>query len=501
MRAPESLQTLIDYGVLDEVVRPLMSGKEAQVYVVVAGGRECVAKVYKEAMRRNFKQRTEYTEGRRTRNTRDQRAMQKRTKHGRQQDESAWRNTEVDMIYRLRDAGVRVPEPINYVDGVLVMELVEDAEGHPASRLGDLEFTPAEAAEIHDKLIREVIRMLCAGVIHGDLSEFNVLVGVDGPVLIDFPQSVDPASNPSAGKLLLRDVENLDRFLARFSPGRRVRLLGPEIWSLFQANRLKPDTKLTGTYQAPQGKANTDEVFALIEDARLEAQRRSGSDGWDEDLEDAREAPSLRRAAPSTSPSAAAPAPLPRPRRVFVDFSKEARPARKPAAKPPRDHRGGASAAPDRAGAKAKRDAASAGPQPTREGARTGPGRGEGAESPSARRKRRRSRRPRTGIAPAGEDRAETRGAQRADDRGEHGRKPQAEHRRGLQAEQRRGPRDESRGAARSDAGSGNRGDATRGVRRTSAPAAPGTQREDAGSGARSPRRRRRRRTSSRPTE
>jgi RIO kinase 1 len=276
MKTPESLSTLVDHGIIEEVIRPLMSGKEAQVYVVLAGGEECVAKVYKEASQRTFKHRSEYTEGRRTRNSRDQRAVSKRTRHGRRQDEAAWRSTEVDVIHRLYGAGVRVPRPIDFVDGVLVMELVEDAHGDPAPRLGDLRFGAKEAHEIYQKLIREVVGMLCAGTIHGDLSDFNVLMGVEGPVLIDFPQAVDPAHNQNARKLLLRDVENLHHFLGRFSPGRRRRPLGQEMWSLYESNRLTPETELRGDYRAPKGTADTAEVLALIDDANLDEQRRRG---------------------------------------------------------------------------------------------------------------------------------------------------------------------------------------------------------------------------------
>lgn len=308
MKAPESLETLLDYGIIQEVVRPLMSGKEAQVYLVVAGGTECVAKVYKEASQRTFKHRSDYTEGRRTRNSRDQRAMTKRTRHGRQKDEDAWRSTEVDMIYRLRDAGVRVPAPFNFVEGVLVMELVKDAEGRAASRLGDLSFSPAEAREIYEQLIREVIRMLCAGVIHGDLSVFNVLMAADGPVVIDFPQAIDPTHNRNGEKIFLRDVENLQRFIARFDPAAPLLPYGQEIWQLFQANRLRPDTELTGGYRAPEGKADTSEVMSLIEDAqRDEARRRRGprsedDDEEEEDFRQARQAPvSFRKVVDFTS--------------------------------------------------------------------------------------------------------------------------------------------------------------------------------------------------------
>ncbi len=281
MKTPESLETLVDYGIIQEVIRPLMSGKEAHVYVVVSGGEECVAKVYKEATERTFKHRIEYTEGRRTRNTRDQRAINKRTRHGRRQDEAAWRNAEVDTLYRLRSGGVRVPEPINYVDGVLVMELVKGADGHPAPRLGDVEFEAAEANDVYQKLIREVVRMLCAGVIHGDLSEFNVLMGADGPVVIDFPQSVDPSKNQNARKLLLRDVENLHRFQARHCPKQKLRPYAEEMWALYEKNQLAPDTQLAGNYIAPSGDTNMDEVLALIEDANQDEQMRREARGDD----------------------------------------------------------------------------------------------------------------------------------------------------------------------------------------------------------------------------
>lgn len=319
MRAPESLQTLIEYGIIQEVIRPLMSGKEAQVFIVVSEGVECVAKVYKEAMNRTFKHRSDYTEGRKTRNTRDQRAINKRSQHGRKKDEDAWRSTEVDMIYRLRDAGVRVPEPMNFVEGVLVMELVKDAHGEAAPRLGDLDYSPAEAKAIYDQLLKEVVRMLAAGVIHGDLSDFNVLMAGDGPVVIDFPQSIDPTHNPNGEKLLLRDVENLHRFLTRFAPEEEIRPYGQEIWKLFQANKLRPDTKLTGVFAAPEGKVNTNELIGLIEEANKdEARRRAGPKTTLDDDDEFEAARDALAAAPPTF-------------RKVVDFSQERKP--RPAAR------------------------------------------------------------------------------------------------------------------------------------------------------------------------
>ena len=338
MKAPESLETLVEYGIVQEVLRPLMSGKEAQVYVVLSAGTPCVAKVYKEATHRNFKHRADYTEGRRTRNTRDQRAMAKRTTHGKKRDEDAWRSTEVDMIYRLRDAGVRVPEPLNFVEGVLVMELVLGANGEPAPRLGDQDYTPAEAQAIYDSLMRDVVKMLCAGVVHGDLSEFNVLMSGDGPVVIDFPQSVDPTQNPNSEKLFLRDVANLHRFLARYAPDAPIRPYGEEIWKLFQANKLKPDTKLTGSYRAPRGKVDTSEVMALIDDAQRDANRRAGRrDGDDEgpsDVLDGVVPPSVGGAESSERVEAAGAAGTGggiAPMRRVVDFTQERKAAARPA--------------------------------------------------------------------------------------------------------------------------------------------------------------------------
>jgi RIO kinase 1 len=279
MRIPDSLVPLVDYGIVQDVVRPLMSGKEAEVFIVVSGGKYCVAKVYKEAQNRTFKHRAEYTEGRKVRNSRDQRAIANRSKHGRAQDEAAWRSTEVDMIHRLHAAGVRVPVPYAFIDGVLVMELILDADGNPAPRLAELAFDAAGAEAMFDRLMREVQRMLCAGVVHGDFSDFNVLVSADGPVVIDFPQSVDTAHNTNARKLLLRDVDNLHRFLAQFAPHARRLPYAEEMWELFQQNALTPDTRLTGRYRPSERRANTHAVLELIQDANYDERKRRDSLG------------------------------------------------------------------------------------------------------------------------------------------------------------------------------------------------------------------------------
>ncbi|MBL9102667.1 MAG: phosphotransferase [Myxococcales bacterium] len=276
MRTPKALETLVEYGIVEEVLRPLMSGKEAHVYLVRSGGELRVAKIYKDAEQRSFKQRSEYTEGRTTRNTRDRRAMAKHTRHGRRQDEAAWRSAEVDAIYRLMAAGVRVPVPYHFIDGVLIMELVRDHEGQPASRLGDLVYAPEVARRIFDILLESVVKMLCAGIVHGDLSEFNVLMAADGPVIIDFPQAVDPASNASARKLLIRDVDNLLRFLGRHFHGVRPLPYAQEMWELYQQNRLFPETILRGRVARSERPAATGDVLALIGEANREHRRRTG---------------------------------------------------------------------------------------------------------------------------------------------------------------------------------------------------------------------------------
>jgi RIO kinase 1 len=271
MKTPPGLQALIDDGVIDRVLRPLKSGKEASVYVVDAGGEVRCAKVYKDMAQRSFQQRTLYQEGRKVRGSREARAMGKATRYGRKQQEVAWKNAEVDALYQLRDAGVRVPEPFGYVHGVLVMELVADASGHSAPRLGEVDLTPEQARDFHRFLVREVVKMLCAGLIHGDLSEYNVLVGGEGPVIIDFPQVVSAAGNNASRRLLLRDVNALTARLGRYAPELLDTWYGEEMWALYEAGTLHPDTELTGLFTHDASHVDVDSVRHAIEDARQEA--------------------------------------------------------------------------------------------------------------------------------------------------------------------------------------------------------------------------------------
>jgi len=274
MKVPARLQTLMAEGLIDSVLRQLKSGKEADVYVVRCGEETCAAKVYKEANKRGFRQAVDYTENRKVRNSRQTRAMAKRTNFGRQQQEAAWQSAEVDALHRLAAAGVRVPRPINFHDGVLLMELVVDGHGDAAPRLNDLAFSAADARRHHATLIGEVVRMLCAGVIHGDLSEFNVLLAADGPVIIDLPQAVDAAGNNHAPRMLMRDVDNLRKFFGQFAPDLLATRYGPEIWALYAGGLLVSDSALTGVYERKPGAVDLSAVLREIEDARLEEKAR-----------------------------------------------------------------------------------------------------------------------------------------------------------------------------------------------------------------------------------
>ena len=274
MKPNKRMQALIDEGLIDTVVRQLMSGKEAMVFVVRNGDETICAKVYKEAHKRSFRQAVDYTENRKVRNSRQARAMAKGTSFGREQQEAAWQSAEIDALHRLAAAGVRVPRPLNFHDGVLLMELVADADGHAAPRLNDLPFGAEDARRHHATLLGEVVRMLCAGVIHGDLSEFNVLLAADGPVLIDLPQAVDAAGNNHAPRMLLRDVDNLRQFFGRFAPELLATQYGPEIWALYAGGHLAPGQVLTGRYERQAGAVDLSGVLREIEDARLEEAAR-----------------------------------------------------------------------------------------------------------------------------------------------------------------------------------------------------------------------------------
>ena len=274
MKTPPGLQPLIDDGVIDEVVRSLKSGKEATVYVVRSGSQMRCAKVYRNMAQRSFQKRAQYQEGRKVRGSRQARAVSKSTRFGRKEQEAAWKNAEVDALYQLVAAGVRVPKPHGYFDGVLIMELVTDATGSPAPRLGEVELSGETAREYHRILIRQVVRMLCIGLIHGDLSEFNVLVTTDGPVIIDLPQAVNAAGNNAALAMLERDVNNLRTTLGRFAPELLTTEFAREMWSLFEQGELQPDTELSGIFVRDETVVDPASVMLVIEDAREEEQQR-----------------------------------------------------------------------------------------------------------------------------------------------------------------------------------------------------------------------------------
>ena len=284
MKAPPRLQSLVEEGLIDSVVRQLMSGKEAMVYVVRRGEETLCAKIYKEATHRSFRQAVDYTENRKVKNSRSARAIAKGSRFGRQEQEAAWQSAEVDALYRLADAGVRVPQPYNFCDGVLLMELVTDAHGDAAPRLNDVAFTAQQALTHHATLIAEVVRMLCAGVVHGDLSEFNILLahtdvadqpyGMDVPVIIDLPQAVDAAGNNHAQRMLMRDVANLRDFFGQFAPSLNTTQYGPEMWSLYQAGLLTTDTPLTGLFDRAHADVDMQAILREIDDAQAQETAR-----------------------------------------------------------------------------------------------------------------------------------------------------------------------------------------------------------------------------------
>jgi RIO kinase 1 len=276
MKIPKRIQPLIDDGIIDAVISRLMSGKEADVFVVRCGSEIRCAKVYKEAMKRSFKQAVTYQEGRKVRNSRRNRAMEKGSKYGRKQTEEIWQNAEVDALYKLAGAGVRVPTPYGCIDGVLLMELICDAEGDVAPRLGDVTMSAEQAIEDHHLVMLYVVRMLCAGVVHGDLSEFNVLLDEQGPVIIDLPQAVNAAANNQAESMLSRDVNNMTNYYGQFAPELLDTRYAKEIWELYEAGELHPDIELTGKFHEDEQSADVDAVLTEIsaaieeEEARLE---------------------------------------------------------------------------------------------------------------------------------------------------------------------------------------------------------------------------------------
>lgn len=274
MKIPKRIQPLVDNGLVDEVIRRLMSGKEADVYVVRCGDEIRCAKVYKEAAKRSFKQAVQYQEGRKVRDTRLARAMAKGSKFGRKQQEDTWQNAEVDALYRLAGADVRVPQPYCCLDGVLLMELITDAEGDVAPRLCDVSMSAEQALEDHAVVIRYVVRMLCAGLVHGDLSEFNVLVDEYGPVIIDLPQAVDAAANNHAKVMLERDINNMTHYYGLFAPELLESRYAQEIWALYEDSALKPDTELTGYFKENTQAADVDAVLEDIKAVFAEEQAR-----------------------------------------------------------------------------------------------------------------------------------------------------------------------------------------------------------------------------------
>jgi len=274
MKTPKRIQPLVEDGLVDEVLSRLMSGKEADVYVVRCGHEIRCAKVYKEAAQRSFKKAAQYTEGRKVRNSRRARAMEKGSKFGRKEQEKTWQNAEVDALYLLAEADVRVPEPYGCFDGVLLMELVTDGNGDVAPRLGDVTMTEEQAIVNHAIIMQDVVRMLCAGVVHGDLSEFNVLLDEYGPVIIDLPQAVNASANNNAQAMLERDIENMTRYFGQFDPYLKDTQFGKEIWKLYEDGDLKPDTILTGEFTENTTKADVDGVLVEIQAAFDEEQKR-----------------------------------------------------------------------------------------------------------------------------------------------------------------------------------------------------------------------------------
>jgi RIO kinase 1 len=274
MKTPKRLITLVEEGLVDEVLGQLMSGKEATVYIVRCGEHIRCAKVYKDAKQRSFRKAASYQEGRKVKNSRQARAMEKGSRYGRQMQEETWQNAEVDALYRLANAGVRVPQPHICFEGVLLMDLVTDAEGNVAPRLNDVALSEATALEYHALLVNQVVRMLCAGIIHGDLSEYNILVAEDGPVIIDLPQAIDASANSTAAEMLERDVINLRSYFSAFAPSLKDTQYGKEIWGLYESGNLQPDQALSGQVVLDDSPADVEAVLRQVEEAIREDEIR-----------------------------------------------------------------------------------------------------------------------------------------------------------------------------------------------------------------------------------
>ncbi len=286
MKTPRGLVPLLEDGIIDAVLSQLRSGKEATVYVVDCGGERRCAKVYKDAEKRSFQNAVKYREGRKTRGSRNARAADRRSKHGRRVQEEEWKNAEADALYQLMAAGVRVPQPYGMFDGVLLMELVCDETGYPAPRLNEIDMTPEQARDWHAFMIRQVVRMLCAGTVHGDLSEYNVLLDENGPVIIDLPQAVQVAGNNNAFEMLERDVNNMRALFSRFAPELEQTQYAREMWELYLKGELHPDTELTGTHVEDTHAADLDGVLDQIEEARWEHEIREAGRRAAEEEED-----------------------------------------------------------------------------------------------------------------------------------------------------------------------------------------------------------------------
>jgi len=274
MKIPKRIQPLVDDGLVDEVISQLMSGKEATVYMVRCGDEIRCAKVYKEANKRSFKKAAQYQEGRKSRNSRRARAMEKGSKYGRNQQETAWQNAEVDALYTVAEAGVRVPHPFGCFEGVLLMELITDDEGDVAPRLNDVVMSQEQAIEDHQLVMKYIVRMLCAGIVHGDLSEFNVLVDAYGPVIIDLPQAVDASANNNAKAMLIRDVDNITNYYGQFAPDLLSSKYAHEMWALYESGELTFESELTGFFKENTISADVDNVIEEIKAAFMEEQDR-----------------------------------------------------------------------------------------------------------------------------------------------------------------------------------------------------------------------------------